>query len=791
MSARQRRFQLLIIYTALVLPFVVYGSWRAMQINANSPIDWVPDSFPPRHDYDRFRAAFGAGDVLVVSWPGCTVDEPSLDRFAYVLRKARAFHDEQGRWYFERVMTGRSLLKTLHAAPIGLSRSEALRRLTGTLIGPDGHTTAAVVTFTAAGLQHRRQLVALIRGAMRQFCHVPTGQWHLAGPVMDGLSVDRAGKRATSRFAVLSALVVLVVCWWCLRSLALSLLVFGLSVLAQGITLSLVHYNHDTMSALLIVMPPLIQVLAVAGGIHLVNYYLDAARDPRERAPARQALRLGWLPCVLSAGTTAVGLASLMVSQLTPIRAFGAYASIGVMATAGLLLAFIPGTFAVMPAARRRSNTNAGRPRALSKSGRGWLILSRILERGHGPIAVVSLGMMLVVGWGILNVNTSVRIETLFPSDSRILTDYRWLEQHVGPLVPIEVVLTCDRSCRLTFRERLRLASRVEHALRKLDAVGGTMSAATFAPQFPRRPDLPQTMYHQKINQQLRKNRSRFAEANYLHATKQGEELRITAYVSALRKMDYGRFLRVVRGTVSPLLPRHQENHAAGVTARYTGIMPLVHNIQHQLMNDLFKSFLSAFVVITVTMTLVQGGLAAGLVSMVSNIFPTLLMFGTLGWWKMPMDIGSVMTASVALGIAVDDTLHFLTFFRRGLDAGHSRRRAVRFAYRHCGTAMIQTSLICGLGLLVFAGSDFVPVSRFAWMMVSLMAAALFGDLIVLPSLLLGPLGDLFRSHPATNQDTSEDNSPTHEAPAGNMALPISASLNTESSDSGTPRRAG
>ena len=114
------------------------------------------------------------------------------------------------------------------------------------------------------------------------------------------------------------------------------------------------------------------------------------------------------------------------------------------------------------------------------------------------------------------------------------------------------------------------------------------------------------------------------------------------------------------------------ETIPAGVTTQQTGIMPLVHEIQRQLMQDLFKSFLFAFLIIAVVMTIVQGGLSAGLVSMVSNVFPPLMIFGLLGWLSVAVDIGSVMTASVALGIAVDDTLHYLTFFRRHLDEGHS-----------------------------------------------------------------------------------------------------------------------
>ena len=124
------------------------------------------------------------------------------------------------------------------------------------------------------------------------------------------------------------------------------------------------------------------------------------------------------------------------------------------------------------------------------------------------------------------------------------------------------------------------------------------------------------------------------------------------------------------------------------------------------------------------------------------NLFGiALTLFGILGWIGRPLDIGTIMTASVAMGIAVDDTLHFLTFYQRELEMGATRANAVLASYQHCGRAMIQTTTICGSGLGLFALSEFVPTMGFAWMSVLLLTAALVGDLIVLPAILLSPLG--------------------------------------------------
>jgi hypothetical protein len=138
-------------------------------------------------------------------------------------------------------------------------------------------------------------------------------------------------------------------------------------------------------------------------------------------------------------------------------------------------------------------------------------------------------------------------------------------------------------------------------------------------------------------------------------------------------------------------------------------------------------------------------GLAAGMVAMIPNMFPVLLVFGVMCHMNIEIDIGTMMTASVAMGVAVDDTIHFLSWFRLNLDRGLDRVEAVIETYRRVGPAMTQTTIVGGLGLFVFALSTFTPTQRFGTLMLVMLAAALVGDLILLPALLAGPAGRWFK----------------------------------------------
>ena len=779
MSISHARLRLLLLYTALLLPFIAWGASQALKANNNSPIDWVTNAFGPKAEYTHHCQQFGPSDTVSLSWPGCSIQNPKLDTLVNTLRTAPVFFDND-QWLFESVTSGREVVALLsNSAHQGgrpaISPDDAARRLKTHLVGPDGVTTAVVVTFNAEGLKQRKHLVDLIQMAARDLCGVPLDQQHLAGPVIDGLSVDTASQATLSRYAGPSAVVVLLLCWLNLRSLRAAAVVFALAMLCQGATLALVHYSGESMSALLIVLPPLIQVLAVAGGVHLTNYYFDLESEGTVASRIAAAVRQGWLPCSLSAGTTAIGMASLMTSQLEPIRAFGGYSAAGVLLTVGVLLGLLPACYFYLPPVSNKNNSaNATHQRAFALPWTRW---ATTLRRGSGAIVLGGLVLIGFGGWYASQITTSVRIETMFAANHPVINDYAWLEEHIGPLVPLEVTLSFDKSSPLSYRDKLSLLWQLGAQIEADQAFSNCLSAANCFPPIPQLPSLPLEQQNQIIEPMVQQSLASYQQLGLLNIDQGVEHWRLTTRTSALGSADYGAMLARVSQTVDQQLAQLDNANRQGLTTNTTGIMPLVHAIQGQLLDDLLVSFAAALALITLVMTLVQGGLLPGLLAMTPNVFPLALFFGFLGWRGDPIDIGVVMTASVALGVAVDDTLHFLTFFQRGMAQLGTRHKAVEYALHHCGPAMIQTSVSCGLGLLVFALSDFLPTSRFATSMATLLALALAGDLILLPALLLSPFGKLCVVHadPTADEESLTEvatvplPAPTESAPAAHL----------------------
>ncbi len=725
---------------AAAVPWIATSAISVLGVNATTPIDWVPASFPARRAYAAFCAEFESGDVAIASWPGCTLEAASVGRFLKAATGTGAPRDAAGHPWFEDVTSGREAVERLTAPPLSLDRATAIRRLTGVLVGPDGEQTCIVVGFTPAGRADRRRAVQWIRDTLRDTAGVSDAELHLAGPVVEDLAVDEATDESMRVYGPPAAAIVFVLTWVALKSFRYVVVVFLLSLVCVGLAFASVGFWGDRMNPVLIVMPLLVLTLGVAGGIHLVNYLVEEYRRGQGRGAAARAVKIAAVPCSLSAGTTALGLLSLVVSELEPIRVFGFHAAVGVLGTLVVMFLVLPGIFARWPIRRRVDGD-------LPVGGVPW---GGWVTRRAGTITAVAAALLGLTATGVGGIRTSVGIDTLFRPTSRVIRDYAWLEREIGPLVPVEVLVRFAFSSPIRAAERLDITREVGNALETLAPVAGITSAAVFVPDLPDAPITLSTARKVIVARRLEARLTKLSAMRLVRDVEGAQLWRVTARTSALAGLDYAALLEEVRQVVEPVIAAHGGGDR-GLSAISTGAMPLINAIQNTLLRDLFMSFLSACVVITLVTMAVERGVIPGLIAMVPNVFPMVILFGLLGWFRATLDIGSVMTASVALGMAVDGTFHFLTFFRRGLAraAGPGtpagRTAAVLAAFRHAAPALLQSALVCGLGILSFTASSFAPTQRFAWMLALLVAAAVVGDLVVLPALLTTRLGSWFR----------------------------------------------
>ncbi len=848
-------------------------------------------------------------------------------------------------------------------------------------------------------------------------CGLAMANVHMGGPPSDNVAIDEEGTSTLLRLASLSCLIGIILSYYSFRSVRVTIMLFFVGGVSAISSLAYVWFGGNTLDAILMTMPSLIYVLAISASVHLVNYYRDACHEFGPARAVEIAVSRGWFPCALAAFTTAIGLASLCTSNLTPIFKFGLYSAIATIATLFFLYSYLPAALYTWPPGyhKQRPGTVIEQSSFFRLADRFWEWMCGAVVRNSMAIVVIAVLLIGVFGYGVTRVRTTVQLLKLFDKDAKVLQDYRWMEENLGTLVPMEIVINVDQKFQAevvqerdaaareslasdsaeqdpdlpppvvteiqrsrqqvlayTLLERMEIGYRVRQQLEHYfgpegrDIVGAGMSPDVFVPL--------QTIdtqvstgsaadYRRIFNDGLLSKKSMMRQEDYYaidsgtppnSPTENGslpddaaaepptglEMWRISLRLAALNDVDYGRFVNDLKLVVEPILRAYQDRTAimetviddqfvqsnerngqilllgreptadeirpvpagapddsladvidqgflyrdtlqdllenrgfvrsakpkpgtfrwldparfgddvafpapevwadalkkfdcvvmvedhplfdesvirehaktvvdcrqhffdpsgaggpfqfsetamnrekAGediaVSATYTGIVPIVYKAQRALLHSLIESILLSFAMISVVMMLllrnwrermrVQNLLSfrAGLLSMIPNVFPIVLVFGAMGFLGISVDIGSMMTASVAMGIAVDDTIHFLTWYRQGLGEGMNRMDALRKAYSHCASAMTQTTMIAGFGLSVFALSTFAPTQRFGVLMLVLLATALVGDLVILPALLASPFGKLF------GQPSTPKNSVTGELAAGDIPVTI------------------
>ena len=737
-----RRSQIIILIALLLAPVFLYGARGAVKTTSNDPRQWLPKNFAATDTYDWFQEQFGTDEIAVISWPNCTIKDPKT-------RQLGPLAVESG--YFDRSRTGVDVMRQL-ITKSDVSVNGAINRLERVLIGPDRRTTCVVLTTSAKGMADRSAAVAELTRIAEQEFQLDPAELKLAGPTVDAAMIDSESRRLLFQLAGLSALLTLLVAALRLRSLRLALSVLFAAGYCTIVGLSVLYFSGGRMNLLMTMLPPLIYILSISSAVHLVNYFRDAQAEPRSPLPASmRAVKMGLFPCVIAALTTAIGLASLVQSKIDPIQEFGFYSALGVACGVVVLFLLLPALMQVFPPKPIVSQSSVSKDQSDSSQWLSRRIVDAII-RHHWLCSVACLGLMFTCAAQLPSITSTVKLQDRFLPSSDAIADYRWLEKNIGPMVPLEIVLKIDNQVIPDRVDQIGVVTAVQAKIESLDDSLAIFSAANLAPELPKSHSIADIAKRTFINGH--RIAAQFREAKMMVDDGDHTLWRVSVRAEAIGDLDYGVFSNQIQKALDPLLAD------VGAEGIYTGVIPLIYKAQRELLNDLYRSFLVAFAVIALVLLFVLRSVTATAMTMIPNLFPAILVFGGIAWMGIPAQIGSVMTASAALGIAVDDTVHVLTWFRRGIARGLTRYDAIREAFAHCAGAMVHTSLICACGLMVFALSTFVPILHFAWLMFFLLMAALLGDLVLLPAILAGPLGVFFVQRKKKSPEVADGNEP-------------------------------
>lgn len=703
----------IILTSLLASPFLLALSFKTASSGSNPINNWMPKTKVAQEFQQvakRFRIARDQPGTILLSWNGCTADDPRLARLTESLGATRN-SNSKSEWQLGHTAL---LIEQLIDQQGSLSRPALTARLAGSLVGRDGQTL--VLSITPPQELARDLAIETLLSKAQQACGLPAEELHMLGPLVAQSNLDRETFSVFFPFSIFAAILTLTATWICLRSFVLVFLLMLSAMHGAASGLAIMAVAGVPMSALHTMLPAMWFVLGISASTHLLNY-LREAYEAGIAYPVAHAVQHAMRPCLSATATTIFGLFSLCVSNLVPVQEFGFWGAVGLTFAIVQIYLLLPAMltffnkrwlFGTQPASTWLADT-----------------AHAITGRYHLPLLIGGslLTVFCVLGFSRLEIVSG--FYPLFADTTKIKQDLHWYEEVIGPQGNLQVVLRFDGTDKDRFMNQLRLCFDLSQELeQRLPGCECLSAGHMVALPNPQAQGMRASIQRSVLRAKLFGEKQRFVESGS-YSEVEGAQFLINLFIPVAWENDT-QLPERVRQVVAAFAENSEANKQVEITV--TGGAILTLDLQHELLASFTQStFYAALVVVIAIVIGLRSFKLAGM-AILPNAFPILFAFGLLGWLGFPIDLGSIMTSSIALGIADDDTFHYLVSYQR--QSSHPSARLD--AMRETCPAMIQSSLICGAGMLVFLFSDFVPAARFGTLLAAILAAALLGDLVIL-----------------------------------------------------------
>jgi len=470
-------------------------------------------------------------------------------------------------------------------------------------------------------------------------------------------------------------------------------------------------------------------------GVHVfARYEVIAATREDTRAAALECLRYARTPVLMAGFTTCIGFAALLLTDAAATNELGIFSILGVSAVTLLSLTAIPAALVLFPggaSAASLEKADSGFGRFLDQ------LLTAIARMAIGRSGTV-LAIWVVMALGAVAVLPRITIDTdvitFFAKDSRVRTDFSSVNRLLTGAVPIYVMVSGDAEGSFRQPETLRAIEALQSSLGEVDGVSQVLSSVDLirlvnramhndSPEQERVPDTREAVAEATFLLPKAKLR-RFATSNHSRGnlivrTGQSGSKSVRALEERIRD--------VLAGAELP----------EGFESNVTGNAILINRSADGIASTQATQVGFAAGTIFLLICAVFRSIRIGLVSIVPNVIPVLLFFGLLGTGVAPLSLPTSLIGSIALGIAIDDTMHFLVAYRARRSAGATPEAAARECILQVGRPIIMTSIMLVVGFLVILASGFATLQEFGYLTAITMALCLTTDLILLPALLV------------------------------------------------------
>ncbi len=564
----------------------------------------------------------------------------------------------------------------------------------------------------------------------------PERDWAWAGLAVANEAMNQISQEDMGTYTNLSLIVIAFCLWFSLKRVIPVVIAMTAVILAVVLLVGVYLGTGNKLNLVTIILPSLVMVIGLTDSVYfLTTYYQDRELYESQGLSKREAIvkSLGFcfLPGLFNSITASVGFLAFASAKMAVIRQFGIFAGIGIVIA--FLMSVLVCTvgvdlFDVRP---RRSEDSAGG--AWTRAFLDWL--SAFVERRHKAIVACALGVAFVASLGILNLNVDSDPLNYFYPDHPVQVDAAFIEDHFGPAGPLEFVVDTGVVDGVKEPAVLRsLASLEANVTRTEPRVGGSVSLVGVVEQINElvldAKEIPESLA--AVDQELTLFYDPDSSDDPLRLVDfpDYQKARVTFRVSKMTMAVVAALIDRVEGQAKGKLPE-------GSTLKASGYVPLYVVLIDYLIHGQISSLLTTFLVVFAIIGILFRSLRYALISIPPNLIPVAMTLGFMGYAGINLDGATVLIASISLGVAVDDTIHFIFKFREVYEETGDDVLAVRKTLKTTGVAIATTSLIIALGFAVIALGNLKSMAYFGILTAVTMLSALVGELFVTPAVIL------------------------------------------------------
>ena len=519
-----------------------------------------------------------------------------------------------------------------------------------------------------------------------------------------------------------------------------------LSVVFVGVIIStgsIAAFDYP-ITLLMSLIPPLIIVIGVPNCIYLVNkYHADYKKHGDKNSALKKMITRVGNATLLTNLTTAFGFATFMFTRTDMLQNFGTIAALNIMAVFFISISMIPTILYFLPAPNEQQLIHLNR-KWVYQLVQGFI---NTVQFERNKVYLFSICVLIFSIIGIARMEVTGNIVDDLPKNDRVLMDLAWVEDNFNGVMPFEALVDCGEEGKALKLDNLKRIERFQKLLseypefsRSMSAVDATKFAMmalndgdSLAYRLPigRKEKLTLRSYMRNTEKKSKGHANAVSVTrNFVDSTK--SITRISAQMADIGTYEMDDLMDEIQPRIDSIFPTDQYK----VTLTGTSLVFLEGT--HYLVNNLAISITLAILIIALIMAILFTSTRMVFIALIPNIMPLIFTAGVMGWVGIPIKPSTILVFSIAFGISVDDTIHFLAKYRQELTRlNWNIKRAVILAVEETGVSMMYTSIVLFCGFMMFSMSEFDGTRSLGILISVTLFVAMFANLLLLPSLLM------------------------------------------------------